>query len=549
MKKIFTAVTFGLVLGIAQMAFSATLVDVPSGHWAEDAVQKLVDMGLVKGYPDGTYKGDRQLTRYEYAMVVERMVAMLDDTYCKKDGECASQISQDQLMEVKDIVEKLAAEFKDELAALKVKVDENTEKISALEEDVKASRIGNITITGSVRQRIDILATDKTSGTFYNGFYGPVYDPAGNVALGTTDPTAGYEMVPTLNFDGKAGDNVDFSAGFDSSIRSATMGYDQARDDEGELVINHAYADIDFSDTVRELDLLKVKSGYQQFHFGPYGMLVDNAGVTSNAAVRLDIAKDVVSITGIGALAAATGYVGGTVQGLGGTSKDPYAAVRLGLDLPWFDLGANFLANGVLDEKGWGLDLVLPLLRNTPFLNELRGEYLTVTDLDSGASPAATADDYSFVIGLDIYTNQRAGLTLSYADLPATVAYSSMDGDPFSEYGGSCPLGVDVSPTSGNCYSYESGRMLFPAGFEGLGVEGNYTAFKDVLFEGRMFIGNYAGGTLAGANMDGQDYTGFGALSISKPINDKSTFRVEYAQQGLDDVQLNRLRSELLITF
>ena len=150
MKKLFTLTILGLVLGIVSLAYSATLVDVPSGHWAEDAVQKLVDAGLIEGYPDGTFKGDRSMTRYEYAMVVARMLDMLDKTYCLKDeckamgkveqpapkvveaapSECKCDVDPDQLEEIKSIVKKLAAEFKDELAALKVKVDENATRIT-----------------------------------------------------------------------------------------------------------------------------------------------------------------------------------------------------------------------------------------------------------------------------------------------------------------------------------------------------------------------------------------------------------------------------------
>jgi len=551
MRKIFTAAVFGIVLGVAQMAFSATLVDVPSGHWAEDAVSRLIDLGLVKGYPDGTFKGDRQLTRYEYAMVVDRLVTMLDERYCQKDackggGSAVSGLSEEDLNEVKDIVKKLAAEFKDELAALKVKVDENSAKIAKLEEDVKSSRIGNVKVEVSVRQRLDAPSTDLPNGTFSNVYFNKLYNPLAAPGTGPTDVTSGYEMVPAIVFSGKAGDNIDFSIGLQNHLTTSPI-YNVANDDD--LQIDHAYADINFSDTVRELDLLKVKSGYQSFSFGPYGMLVDNTGMISNAGVRLDVVKDVVSLTGVAAMASLNGINTG-ITGITANDRDPYAAIRLGLDLPWLDLGANFLANGVGSEKGWGVDVVLPLLKNTPFLNELRGEYMTLTDLVTGASVAANQDDASFILGLDIYKNKRAGLTLSYADLPATVALSSMDGDPFSEYGRNCPIGLDIAP-AGGCFSFESGRNLFPAGFEGLGVQASYIVFNDVTLAARGYIGNYAGSPLFGtaADLDGNDFPGFGALSVSKPINDKSTFRVEYAQQGKDPILLNRVRGELLINF
>nr|HPN94462.1 S-layer homology domain-containing protein [bacterium] len=169
-KLVLAALALTLTVGISVKSYSATLVDVHSGHWAADAVQKLVDSGLIEGYPDGTFKGDRPLTRYEYAMVIARMMDILDKTYCLK-SECkaapaapgapsAPGISPAQLDEIRDIVKKLAAEFKDELAALKVKVDENSSRIDKLEKKVDNAFLGKLQVGGSVRQRIDAPGTD-----------------------------------------------------------------------------------------------------------------------------------------------------------------------------------------------------------------------------------------------------------------------------------------------------------------------------------------------------------------------------------------------------
>src|SRR5690606_6459683 len=49
--------------------------DLRSDHWAYDSVVKLAAAGLVEGYPDGTFGGDRMFTRYEMAMVFARVLA------------------------------------------------------------------------------------------------------------------------------------------------------------------------------------------------------------------------------------------------------------------------------------------------------------------------------------------------------------------------------------------------------------------------------------------------------------------------------------------
>ena len=48
--------------------------DVPSNHWVYDAVYALSERGLVEGYPDGTFGGDRMMTRYEFAQIVYRAI-------------------------------------------------------------------------------------------------------------------------------------------------------------------------------------------------------------------------------------------------------------------------------------------------------------------------------------------------------------------------------------------------------------------------------------------------------------------------------------------
>ncbi|MDR7440067.1 MAG: S-layer homology domain-containing protein, partial [Armatimonadota bacterium] len=52
--------------------------DVPTNHWAYDAIAELAAKGLIEGYPDGTFKGSQALTRYEMAMVVARIIARIE---------------------------------------------------------------------------------------------------------------------------------------------------------------------------------------------------------------------------------------------------------------------------------------------------------------------------------------------------------------------------------------------------------------------------------------------------------------------------------------
>jgi len=66
-----------LLLALTVSAFAGSFADVPANHWAYEAVNKLVAAGLITGYPDGTFKGQNTLTRYEVATILARLLENL----------------------------------------------------------------------------------------------------------------------------------------------------------------------------------------------------------------------------------------------------------------------------------------------------------------------------------------------------------------------------------------------------------------------------------------------------------------------------------------
>ncbi len=105
-KSLISALTTALVVGAASTTFAAAnpFEDVPADHWAYDAVAQLAADGVIEGYGDGTYRGDQEITRYEMAQMIARAMA--------KNPSGAD----------KALVDKLAAEFADELNNLGVRV-------------------------------------------------------------------------------------------------------------------------------------------------------------------------------------------------------------------------------------------------------------------------------------------------------------------------------------------------------------------------------------------------------------------------------------------
>ena len=132
MKKLLIALV--LVLALAIPALANPFVDVPLNHWAYDAVQSLAAKGVVIGYPDGTFGGNRALTRYEFAQAIARALGYMEQ-YVNEAGLA----TKDDIA----MLEKLVQEFADELKNLGVTVEdlkkalgENSQAIKALEDRV-----------------------------------------------------------------------------------------------------------------------------------------------------------------------------------------------------------------------------------------------------------------------------------------------------------------------------------------------------------------------------------------------------------------------------
>ncbi|WP_461487929.1 S-layer homology domain-containing protein [Phascolarctobacterium succinatutens] len=136
-----------MALGVTASAYAANpFSDVPAGHWAYDSISKLAAAGVIDGYGDGTFGGDKLMTRYEMAQIVAKAMA--------KGAN----------------VDKLAAEFADELDNLGVRVA-NLEK-----------KADNVKITGELRFRYV-----NQDGAMAKADHGEYYEVWGNKSNHTAD--------------------------------------------------------------------------------------------------------------------------------------------------------------------------------------------------------------------------------------------------------------------------------------------------------------------------------------------------------------------------
>lgn len=77
MKKLAVVCVVALLFSVGAL-FAAEFEDVPWDHWAYDAVASLAEKGIIVGYPDGTFKGARPLTRYEFACALRNAIERLE---------------------------------------------------------------------------------------------------------------------------------------------------------------------------------------------------------------------------------------------------------------------------------------------------------------------------------------------------------------------------------------------------------------------------------------------------------------------------------------
>lgn len=117
MKHAFLKAAIAACFACAAVTVSAAnpFTDVSADDWAYQAVASLSDEGVIDGYPDGTFRGDKHVTRYEIAQIVARLMA-------KKDTLNASQ---------KETLAKLSAQYANELKDLGVRIAELEKKRGA----------------------------------------------------------------------------------------------------------------------------------------------------------------------------------------------------------------------------------------------------------------------------------------------------------------------------------------------------------------------------------------------------------------------------------
>lgn len=474
MRKIMT-MSLGLLLvayGVPALAAANPAETVPFDHWAYDAVQKLVDAGIIIGYPKThEFKGDRAMTRYEFAMAISRLMDWPGIKGEKGDpgergpagpagpagpkGDTGPQGPRGEPGpkgdpgpqgppgpkptddEIRAICAKLLDEFKGELADLKEQlgevqgdVEDLDKRVAALEEAVKRPKV-----TGWIDYRIGLVGdlwknAEFDALTAKIGIEGQITDElAGKISLKMVDDVtrvtgmtaipggavvAGPRTLPGMPGEGEA------------QVVPTYLGL------ADNIWLDEAYvtASTDWWTPVQWT------VGRQFFAIDRCGLVADNSrlslqGVRGNADSLWgsDFGLDL--------------FFGGASYDLGlssvGIGNDGYGAVRLSYDRPKWSVGGTWLATGYRHEEAWGADLWAEI-----FDRELTFEYARMTQDIAGERDFGAATPRAWMGTLELIDTPSLKVTgiASRATPNYDLTYSALN--PYFEV-----IDYDINPAVG----------------------------------------------------------------------------------------------------
>jgi hypothetical protein len=143
MRLLIAALLACCVLGFGVAWAASAYDDVPTDHWAYNALDYLTQRGVLEGYPDGFFKGDRTLTRYEFAQAIARLL----DTIGKTDVD----------QQIRIMADTLRAEFSDQLAELSKNLQDTNNRVADIDTrvgDLEAKVDDNASKLGSLADKV-----------------------------------------------------------------------------------------------------------------------------------------------------------------------------------------------------------------------------------------------------------------------------------------------------------------------------------------------------------------------------------------------------------
>ncbi len=459
---------------------------VPFDHWAYDAVQRLVDEGVIIGYPDGTFRGNRAMTRYEFAMAISRLLDVIPVTQGpqgpkgdkgdrgpagpagpqgpqgpqgppgppgpKGDRGPEGKVNPD---EVRAIVQRLMDEFKDELADIRDDLDylsddvaDLSDRVTALEKEAKGPHT-----FGWIDYRIGLVTNNTNALEYLGEFINDGYDGYDGELVSAAN---GYREDDSLDGDNEF-DNLTAKIGIEGQVTDdlyakvalkvrdkfdrprVIFPYYEAMYGTAQFGGPYYFAptvDARFAEQVflDEAYLRFNTKGFikgdwtfgRQFQSYGCGLLVNNER-KSQQGIRGQFSN--VWGTNLDWEFFAGGSTYKFLSWVGETN-DGYLSARMQWDNPSWRIGGNYLANGYGQEEGWSVDLWAKFWGN----RELYFEYARMLTDALGFDNWSINNPAAYMAMLDIWKGRNWSLRGYYSDLDAAYDVWYSTANPYFEW-------------------------------------------------------------------------------------------------------------------
>jgi hypothetical protein len=376
MRNLALSVAAILVLAVASPAFAQPFADVPTDHWAFDAIAELAAKGIIEGFPDGTFKGDRGVSRYEVAIIVARILARIEAIKIPAPAPAAApQVTRTDVQ----TIQRLVNEFRAELAALGVRTTAVEEELAALKAATSSTKV-----TGELDYRYSL---------------GPSIGPGGGAGLGTS---WGVALLTFVGKTGGATGTVRLNLGNQGGVFA--LGGTTATSTSGvEGSFDRAQLEFPYFG-------MNWRVGRQTYQLGPVGLLFQEGWVGCAACLGVDGLVVNGSFAGVGFEAASflhlirapAAPVNPPAPIAGDTTP---TMAHASFNFSGWTVGAGYYyesqASAVTTNTGYEVDLTGALFPGF----SLTGEWATFTP-----SGAAAQTAYQATLGIDVAGMMGGGL-------------------------------------------------------------------------------------------------------------------------------------------
>jgi len=407
-----------LVAAIGPASAQGAFSDVPRDHWAYDAVQELAEGGIVIGYPDGTFKGNRQLTRYEFAMALSRVMekqGVVGPPGAKGEqgeqgppgapGPGGAALTERQ----KQLLDQLATEFGPELSQIRNDLEALSFRVDDLEAVMRVGpKAPKLSVTGMLDYRTGWYGSKlKPTGGDTNAF--PGFPGLAKDAFKASSFTT---MLTKVDLAGQINDNLAVNVSLVAEPRTNVP-----------FEISGISPDIGIMDTVyfkeawakfdtKVIAPVTWKVGKQYF-WANEGLVLDNELFVLKAIdMGVNLGCDVM-LNGIYGQFDREAFDFDTVVPpslVSNEGQDIYGAATLTVPVSDWKLTGVYVSSGIHSQRAWSVGVKGKLLSR-----EIMGEFAQALK-DSGNHDINDADK-AWVVGANLIDTKTLTLGAKYGQL------------------------------------------------------------------------------------------------------------------------------------